>query len=92
MQSDLSKEIIAEHKIRGNRSPTVGASPRGEKETTSSLWDRHENMLLKNMANANEGSGKSFGTIPAELKQYLDQPKISSVTNQEQQLTWFDFY
>lgn len=64
--SDLSKGIIAEHKIRGNRSPKVGAFPRGEKETTSSLWDRHENMLLKNMANANEVSGRSFGTMPAE--------------------------
>ncbi|GBP41627.1 Zinc finger BED domain-containing protein 1 [Eumeta japonica] len=42
--TDLSKEIIAEHKIRGNRSPTVGVSPRVEKETTSSLWDRHEDM------------------------------------------------
>ena len=35
--SDLSKELVAEHKIRGNRSPTVGTSPRGEKETSSSL-------------------------------------------------------
>ncbi|CAH0726847.1 unnamed protein product, partial [Brenthis ino] len=81
MQSDLSKEIIEVHKIRGNRSPTVGASPRGEKETTSSSWDRHEDMLLKNMANANEVSGRSFGTIPVELKQYLDQPNISRLSN-----------
>ncbi|CAH0406254.1 unnamed protein product [Chilo suppressalis] len=78
--TDLSKEIIAEHKIRGNRSPTVGVSPRVEKETTSSLWDRHENMLLKNMSNANEVFGKSFSAMPAELKQYLDQPNISSTT------------
>ncbi|KAJ8706937.1 hypothetical protein PYW08_011071 [Mythimna loreyi] len=79
--SDLSKEIVTEHKIRGNRSPTVGASPRGEKESTSSLWDRHEDLLLKNMSNANEVFGRSFGTMPAELKQYLDQPNISRSSN-----------
>lgn len=79
--TDLSKEIIAEHKIRGNRSPTVGVSPRVEKETTSSLWDRHEDMLLKNMSNANEVFGKSFSAMPAELKQYLDQPNISRSSN-----------
>ncbi|CAH0717147.1 unnamed protein product, partial [Brenthis ino] len=73
----VQNDLLNEHKIRGNRSPTVGASTRGEKETTSSLWDRHEDMLLKNMANANEVSGRSFGTIPAELKQYLDQSNIS---------------
>ncbi|GBP89399.1 hypothetical protein EVAR_65045_1 [Eumeta japonica] len=45
--TDLSKEIIAEHKIRGNRSPTVGASPRGDKETTSSFWDRYEVLVSR---------------------------------------------
>lgn len=61
--SDLSKEITAEHEIVHL---TVGAPPRGE--TTSSLWDRHEDILLKNISNANEVFGISFGTMPAELK------------------------
>ncbi|CAG9792960.1 unnamed protein product [Diatraea saccharalis] len=69
--SDLSKEIVAEQKIIGNRSQI------GKKETSSSLWDRHEDMLLKNMSNAYEVFGRGFGTMPAESEQYLDQPNIS---------------
>lgn len=76
---DLSKDITVEHKTRGNISSTVGASPCRAEETTSSLWDRHEHMLLKNMFN--EVSGTSFGTMPVELKQYLDQPNISRSSN-----------
>ncbi|CAH2097474.1 unnamed protein product [Euphydryas editha] len=84
---DLSKEIIAEHKIRGNRSPIVGAPPHYEKETTSSLWDRHEDMLLKNIKYI-KFSGGSYGTIPAELKQYLDQPNVSRSSNAQK--FWVD--
>ena len=33
------------------------------------------------MSNANEVFGRGFGTMPAKLKQYLDQPNISRSSN-----------
>ena len=33
------------------------------------------------MSNANEVFGRGFGTMPAELKQYLHQPNISRSSN-----------
>ena len=39
--------------------------------------DKHEVMLLKNMSNANEVFWRRFGTMSAELKQYLNQRNIS---------------
>lgn len=78
--SELSKNISMEHKRRGNISPEVRTSPNtGESSNSSaSLWARHEKMLTENISNQDV---PSFGTMPAELKQYLDQPNISRTSN-----------
>lgn len=77
--SELDSEITEDQKRKGIILPAVRATSSGVEKAGSSLWDRHEQLLLKNISN--EVVSKQLGTMPEELKQYLDRPNIPRSCN-----------
>ena len=66
--SDLSSEIKQNHKTLNENASEICLSTESE---NTSLWSRHEKILTQYSSEL-----PTFGNIPNELKQYLDQPLI----------------
>ncbi|CAG4940901.1 unnamed protein product [Parnassius apollo] len=72
--SKISDDIRSEYRRRGQRSPDVRSDrATSEKANESSIWCRHEQLL--NLRTAAQ-EVPSSGSVPNELKQYLDQPLL----------------
>lgn len=72
--SKISDDIRSEYRRRGQRSPDVRSDrATSEKANESSIWCRHEQLL--NLRTATQ-EVPSSGSVPNELKQYLDQPLL----------------
>lgn len=73
----ISNDIRSEHRRRGQRSPdlrTIHTARAQENSETSSIWSGHEKLLSLSSTTAPEVP--SSGSVPNELKQYLDQPLL----------------
>lgn len=73
--SELAEEINMEHKQRGKVSPKLTQNRVAVE--VSSLWSRHEELVQA----ASVQETPTFGSVPNELKQYLDQPIIPKSSN-----------
>ncbi|CAG4960463.1 unnamed protein product [Parnassius apollo] len=72
--SKISDDIRSEYRRRGQRSPDVRSDrATSEKANESSIRCRHEQLL--NLRTATQ-EVPSSGSVPNELKQYLDQPLL----------------
>lgn len=74
--TELTTEIRMEHRRRGQLSPEVRVASESENNSPSpSLWSRHEQILM-DIASTSGFTSSTSGGMPAELKQYLDQPLL----------------
>ncbi|GBP52102.1 hypothetical protein EVAR_42005_1 [Eumeta japonica] len=72
--SKISNDIRSEYRRRGQHSPNVKFhQAASEQANESSIWCRHEKLL--NLSTAMQEIPSS-GSVPNELKQYLDQPLL----------------
>ncbi|KAH0546776.1 hypothetical protein KQX54_015152 [Cotesia glomerata] len=69
--SRLSNDIRSEHRRRGQRSPDPRPAQALPQASSSSIWRRHEKLIT---LSSNRAEIPSSGSVPNELKQYLDQP------------------
>ncbi|CAG4996731.1 unnamed protein product [Parnassius apollo] len=71
----ISNDIRSEHRRRGQFSPNLRTIQIGkaQEKTESSIWSGHEKLLSQSTT---VPEVPSSGSVPNELKQYLDQPLI----------------
>ncbi|XP_057332079.1 uncharacterized protein LOC130671946 [Microplitis mediator] len=67
----ISNDIRTEHRRRGQRSPDLRPIQAAPEPSESSIWCRHEKLIS---LSTNRAEVSSSGSVPNELKQYLDQP------------------
>ncbi|CAH1107495.1 unnamed protein product [Psylliodes chrysocephalus] len=84
--SELSDEIRAEHRRRGQLSPDLNTATIAETQNSvtsesESLWSRHEKLLVAAASNNATNVASRTNRMPNELKQYLDAPNISRKEN-----------
>lgn len=73
--SIISKEIREEHKRRGKISPECSSTVLEREASDGSIWSRHDQILSETQS-AVTLEIPSSGSVPNELKQYLDQPLL----------------
>ncbi|CAG5009216.1 unnamed protein product [Parnassius apollo] len=71
----ISNDIRSEHRRRGQLSPDLRTIQIGkaQEKTESSIWSGHEKLLSQSTT---VPEVPSSGSVPNELKQYLDQPLL----------------
>lgn len=73
--SQLSNDILLEHRRKGQRSPVyLKTVPAASENAELSIWSRHEQLL--SISSSTSPEVPSSGSVPNELKQYLDQPLL----------------
>ena len=85
--TELSDEIRAEHRRRGQYSPDLSTNTtffETQNSLTSeseSLWSRHEKLLAAAISNNAANLASQSNRMPDELKQFLDAPNLSRKEN-----------
>ncbi|CAK1591562.1 unnamed protein product [Parnassius mnemosyne] len=71
----ISNDIRSEHRRRGQLSPDLRTIQidKAQEKTESSIWSGHEKLLSQSTI---VPEVPSSGSVPNELKQYLDQPLL----------------
>lgn len=82
--TELSDEIRAEHRRRGQLSPNLNTDTMPETQnssTSESLWSRHEKLLAAASSNNAANLVSRSNRMPDELKQFLDAPNLCRKEN-----------
>ncbi|CAH2088684.1 unnamed protein product [Euphydryas editha] len=82
--TELSDEIRAEHRRRGQLSPNLNTDTMPETQnssTSESLWSRHEKLLAAAASNNAANLVYRSNRMPDELKQFLDAPNLCRKEN-----------